>query len=98
VFGLTHTDNNQHVDSLVYPRRFEDAALRRLHERGEGSNLLASATEVVYRKPCFARERVLCSMHSFRVAERLAAVGYMGSEDATPERVHCAMRMVFRAG
>src|SRR4051794_29637434 len=29
VFGLTHTDANQHVNSLVYPRLFQDALLRR---------------------------------------------------------------------
>jgi hypothetical protein len=33
-FGLTHTDSNQHVNSLVYPRLFEDAALRRFAELG----------------------------------------------------------------
>src|SRR5579859_289116 len=34
VFGLTHTDSNQHVNSLVYPRLFQEAALRRLAHKG----------------------------------------------------------------
>src|SRR5258705_9749410 len=33
-FGLMHSDSNQHVNSLVYPRLFEDAALRRLAVHG----------------------------------------------------------------
>ncbi len=32
-FGLDHTDGNQHVNSLVYPRLFAEAALRRLGAR-----------------------------------------------------------------
>lgn len=30
VFGMMHTDSNQHVNSLVYPRIFEEALLRHL--------------------------------------------------------------------
>ncbi len=29
-FGLMHTDSNQHVNPLVYPRLFEEAVVRRL--------------------------------------------------------------------
>jgi hypothetical protein len=97
VFGLTHTDNNQHVNSLVYPRLFEDAALRRLFDRGQGSRLLARATELVYRKPCFAGDRVVCSMRAFVVGETHGVVGYVGGEATAPERAHCAIRMLFRS-
>src|SRR5579883_623451 len=58
VFGLHHTDSNQHVNSLVYPRLFQDAALRRFAARGEDPRLSARALEIAYRKPCFAGERV----------------------------------------
>src|SRR5436853_197925 len=34
VFGIGHTDSNQHVNSLVYLRRFEEGVLRRLAELG----------------------------------------------------------------
>jgi len=54
VFGLAHTDSNQHVNSLVYPRLLEDAALRRLARLRRPSAVLGRAVEIGYRKPCFA--------------------------------------------
>lgn len=61
-FGLLHTDANQHVNSLVYPRRFEEAAVARL-TRADGPGLETRALvtrglEVRFRKPCFAGETV----------------------------------------
>lgn len=50
-FGLLHTDPNSHVNSLVYPRIFEEAAL---HLRGSEQN--ARLMEVMWRKPFFAGE------------------------------------------
>jgi hypothetical protein len=52
-FELRHTDPNQHVNSLVYPRAFEAAALSAIAEPGK---LLASAFDIHFRKPCFAGE------------------------------------------
>jgi hypothetical protein len=43
VFGLDHTDSNQHVNSLVYPRLFIEAALRRFWEHGRREPLVARA-------------------------------------------------------
>jgi hypothetical protein len=97
-FGLTHTDNNQHVNSLVYARLFEDAALRRFSEHGESTLLLAEAIEIVYRKPCFAGETLTCMLQTFKVGETLQAVGYLGAAGVAPERAHCAIRMRFRHG
>lgn len=51
-FGMMHTDSNQHVNSLVYPRLFEEIVVRRL----EKPDLLARAFEVRWRKPFFAGE------------------------------------------
>lgn len=48
-FGLVHTDSNQHVNSLVYPRLFEESAVRAF-----GDAALVRAFDVVFRKPCFA--------------------------------------------
>lgn len=53
VFGMMHTDSNQHVNSLVYPRLFEEAVVRVLGR----PNLLARAVELRYRKPFFAGDR-----------------------------------------
>ncbi len=58
LFGLMHSDSNQHVNSLAYPRIFEEAALRRLAQHGRGTRLIARYAEITYRKPCFAGERV----------------------------------------
>ncbi len=53
VFGMMHTDSNQHVNSLVYPRVFEEALVRR---HGD-PKLLARAIEMRWRKPFFAGDR-----------------------------------------
>lgn len=50
-FGVLHTDPNNHVNSLVYPRFFEEAAIL-LRGRPEA----ATGLEVVWRKPFFAGE------------------------------------------
>ena len=68
VFGLLHTDSNQHVNSLVYPRLFAEAALRRLAERERPRRVLVRALDIAYRKPSFAGERV-------RIHTRLFAHG-----------------------
>jgi hypothetical protein len=56
-FGLDHTDSNQHVNSLVYPRLFAEAALRRLAELERPRRLLIRALDIAYRKPSFAGDR-----------------------------------------
>lgn len=55
-FGLLHTDSNQHVNSLVYPRLFEEALALEEPER------LADAVELRYRKPFFAGDRATLSL------------------------------------
>lgn len=68
VFGLGHTDSNQHVNSLVYPLLVEEAALRRLDSAGLPTRRFASFVELRFRKPAFAGDRV-------RVVSRLYARG-----------------------
>ena len=48
-FGLMHTDSNQHVNSLVYPRVFE--------ERMAAGARISTATEIRFRKPFFLGDR-----------------------------------------
>lgn len=50
-FGLTHTDSNRHVNSLVYPRMFADAGVRDRPDRA-----LVRWFEIAWRKPFFAGE------------------------------------------
>jgi hypothetical protein len=51
-FGMMHTDSNQHVNSLVYPKKFEEALVGRADPK-----LLARYAEMRWRKPFFAGER-----------------------------------------
>jgi hypothetical protein len=83
VFGIMHTDSNQHVNSMVYPRWFEEAALRRLDRAGHGASWLCRALDVAYRKPCFAGDRVRISLRLAREAGgRLGAIGAFVPEGA----------------
>jgi hypothetical protein len=84
-FGLEHTDSNQHVNSLVYPRLFAEAALRRLDELGESRHVLVRALDIAYRKPSFAGDRVRIHQRLFRIAGKVGAAGYLAADgDARP--------------
>jgi hypothetical protein len=97
VFGLTHTDSNQHVNSLVYPRMFEEAALRRFAAIGREKPVLARYSEVAYRKPCFAGERKRISLRAFAVGEKIGVCGAFlpVSSEGGEARPHCTLRMLF---
>lgn len=95
VFGLTHTDGNQHVNSLVYVRMFEDAALRHLAVLGRDLRVLARRIEVQYRKPCFAGEQLICKLRAYSEGSGDGVVAYIGPEGATPDQAHCAARLTF---
>lgn len=85
VFGLRHTDSNQHVNSLVYPRLFEEAVLRRLHEHGRSTTLLATEVDCAYRKPCFAGDAVRYWLQAFVLDGQPGAVGVLLPDGASPE-------------
>lgn len=87
VFSLRHTDSNQHVNSLVYPRLFEEALARRLHARGRSAAVLATAIDCVYRKPCFAGDVVRVHLRAFEANGHFGAIGQLlpeGDEGAKP--------------
>ncbi len=73
-FGLAHTDGNQHVNFLTYPRLVEDAALRRLADHDAPRILLARRAELGYRKPCFAGERARIVAQAFSLDGRFGIV------------------------
>lgn len=84
-FGLLHTDSNQHVNSLVYPRLFEEATLRRLAALGAPAAMLVPKhLEIAYRKPCFAGDRVRVVVRPFRLGDHLGACGGFWPVDADP--------------
>jgi hypothetical protein len=95
IFGLTHTDSNQHVNSLVYPRLFQEAALRRFAAHGRNTAILAKRLEISYRKPCFAGERARIVLRAFADGDELGAVGAFVSDGAPLERPHCVIQMRF---
>lgn len=97
VFGLGHTDSNQHVNSLAYIPLFEDAALRRLARHGHSTGaLLLREVELAYRKPCFAGESARISLRAFESTDGLMVRGSLGPENVPLERANCmgALRFV----
>jgi hypothetical protein len=88
-FGLEHTDSNQHVNSLVYPRLFAEAALRRLAQMGRDRKVLVRDLDIAYRKPSFAGDRVRVSLKMFETGGRVGAAGFLAAEGEARPRV-CA--------
>jgi hypothetical protein len=88
-FGLEHTDSNQHVNSLVYPHLFAEAALRRLENRV----VLVRALDIAFRKPSFAGDVVRVHLRRFRLDGRVGAAGYLAADGEAKPRV-CA-RILF---
>ncbi len=102
VFGLVHTDSNLHVNSLVYIRMFEEAALRRFRALGRGSALLGRTLDIAYRKPCFAGQTMRVVQQAFEHDGRLgiAAVLVEDAEAQSEEllaraRPHAFVRILF---
>src|SRR5271154_1052612 len=107
-FGLVHTDSNMHVNSLIYLRMFEEAALRRFVELGRGAAWLAREVDIAYRKPCFAGQTMRVAQQAFMHDGRLGVVATLSPNLDTPEnlagqravaaepaRPHTFMRMMF---
>lgn len=81
-FGVAHTDPNQHVNSLVYPRRFEERALERLAALGRSpAELVARRAEAVFRKPCFAGDRAWITLRAWTLDGALGVSGAFHPED-----------------
>ncbi|HJL04739.1 MAG TPA: hypothetical protein RMH85_35060 [Polyangiaceae bacterium LLY-WYZ-15_(1-7)] len=81
--GLAHTDSNQHVNSLVYPRLAEERALAAWAE----GDLLARALEIVYRKPSFAGDVLRVTARRLRREGRPGATVAFHAEGETRPRV-----------
>ena len=95
VFGLMHTDSNQHVNSLEYPRIFEEAALRRLDAHGKHGERLVRFVELAYRKPCFAGDRVRVRLRAFDHEGSAGAVAELVPARDGSGRPYCFARLAF---
>ncbi len=95
-FGLSHTDSNQHVNSLVYPRLFEEASLRRLAALGRDTTVLARRLDIAYRRPSFAGEKVKVALRAFELEGRLVCTGaFFGEGESDVERARVYAQMTF---
>ena len=89
--GLAHTDSNQHVNSLVYARLFEEAVLRRLATMGRSRDTLARAFDIAYRRPSFAGDVLHVRLRLWDYANGLIATGSFfaeGKDDRARVFVH----------
>ena len=90
VFSLMHTDSNQHVNSLVYPRVCEEAVMRTLVQTArvpKAHELLARAIELRWRRPFFAGERAKIGarvVESDAAAWKIGAIGAFSSGGPKP--------------
>ncbi len=95
VFGLSHTDSNQHVNSLVYPRLFEEAAVRRFAKLGRPADLLARELDVRFRKPSFAGDRLTLLLQAYETGDGLGALGAFVEPGGGPEQARVFIRLRF---
>ncbi|MBS2020463.1 MAG: hypothetical protein JST00_46835 [Deltaproteobacteria bacterium] len=97
VFGMMHTDSNQHVNSLVYPRVFEEHVVKKLATTGHpgAKTMLMRALELRYRKPFFAGDRATIAMRMEPAAGSESGVDVVGAF-GDPSRPHCTLRMTLR--
>ncbi len=95
-FGLVHTDSNHHVNSLVYPRILEEAALRRLVRLGLPFEQLGRQLELAFARPCFAGKTYRLLLRAFRLDES-ARIGVCARllDAVDDERPHCFANLVF---
>ena len=95
VFGLVHTDVNQHVNSLVYPKVFEAAALRRVHAHGLSAAILSRRAEMSFRKPTFGGEVLRIGVRVYRQGDTLGAVGIFFDDASGPKKPRTCIAMEF---
>lgn len=95
VFGLAHTDSNQHVNSIAYLRLFEEAALRRLSAHGITTPLLARRAHLAYVKPSFAGNRARIHLRAYDHQGGFGAVGAFVPEGDSLERATTWVHVAF---
>ena len=104
-FAMMHTDSNQHVNSLVYPRVFEEAALGKLVQDARittPQTMLARAVELRWRRPFFAGDRARLAMRLIvpdaggEAETRAWKMGAIGAFRGDGPKPSSAVKMWFR--
>jgi hypothetical protein len=95
VFGLSHTDSNQHVNSIVYLRLFEEAALRRLQAHGVSATLLARRAALAYVKPSFAGNVTRVHLRAYEHDGAFGAVGCFVPDGQPLDKATCWVHVGF---
>lgn len=96
--GVTHTDSNQHVNSLVYPRFFEEAALRRIASLGRPTNVLARSLDIAFRRPSFAGEKLRILLQAHEDGPRIVCAGvFLGEGETDVRRARVFVQMTLEA-
>jgi hypothetical protein len=75
LLGPMHTDANRHVNSLVAPRIFEEAALAAFESCGVSRPGLVRMLEIGYPRPCFPGQRVRARLQAWRREAHYGASG-----------------------
>ena len=92
-FGLTHTDPNFHVNSLVYPRVFEEVALECLADAGlPFGEMAVEEIELMWRKPFFSGDTTQVRATLYRAGGRSHMLGAFMDEGGS-ER--CRIRLSY---
>lgn len=95
-FSMASTDSNQHVNSLAYPRLFEDLALAALRDEGvREPTLLARKIDVCWQRPSFAGDTLEILVDVYRKDDELLATGRM--RPAGADRTSVGIAMTFEA-
>lgn len=95
VLGLTHTDSNQHVNSLFYPRSFEDAALRHLARLERSTHVLGRRVDIAFRRPSFAGETLHVYLRAYEAGHATVCTGFFvgAGESAANARVYVQLAL-----
>ena len=94
--GLRDTDSNQHINSLVYPRLYEEATLQSEHLPAD---LLVREIELAFRRPVFAGDTITVQGHTWALEGGYWAQGSVtlpdGSPSETATKPCCVARLRF---
>jgi hypothetical protein len=94
-YGMVHTDSNQHVNSLVYPRLFEDAALRRFAKLERDTQVLSRFLDVRFRKPSFAGDQLQLYLQAFELDGKPGALGAFVEPGTQPAQARAIIQLRF---